>query len=192
MKKHIIVLGGLPGSGKSTVKEVLAESLGYSTFSTGDFARKLAIDRGLTLEAFNELVATTKDLDLLIDAELERIEAEEDNMVIDSHLAFHFVPSAFSVFLDLPLEESASRIFNDKDSAMRQASGDTMETYDEALERTTRRVENHKKRYMEHYGIDPYDQSKFDFVVDTLNCEPTSVAEAIINAYTTWVQQHTI
>ena len=46
----------------------------------------------MTLEAFNELAASSIEVDHLIDAELERIEQEEDNFVIDSHLAFHFVP----------------------------------------------------------------------------------------------------
>lgn len=95
MKKHIITLGGLPGSGKSTIKRILADMLDYQTFSTGDFVRDMAYERNLSLEEFNELIRHDKTLDLLIDDRLKHIETEEDNFIIDSHLAFHFVPSGF-------------------------------------------------------------------------------------------------
>lgn len=187
MKKHLITIGGLPGSGKSTVKNLLAERLGYETFSTGEFTRTLAVERGMTLEAFNEEVAKNKDLDLRIDRELERIEAEEDNMVVDSHLAFYFVPSAFTVFLELDLAEGARRIFEDTDSELRQKSGDTMQTLDEALARTQKRVENHRTRYKKHYGIDPYDSSQYDLVVNTQDRAPDEVADLVYDAYQAWL-----
>lgn len=186
-KKHIISLGGLPGSGKSTVNTILTDKLGYDTFSIGDYCRKMAIARGMTLEAFNELVATTKELDVLIDKELKDIEAHRDNMVIDSHLAFHFVPSSFKVFLRITPEESARRIFGDSQAELRKKSGDTMETLEEAHERTKKRILNHRERYMKHYGIDPYESSQYDLVIDTMAQTPKEIADIIAHAYTTWI-----
>lgn len=187
MKKHIITLGGPPGSGKSTVKRLTAERLGFKAFSTGDYSRQLAIERGMSLEEFNELVKTSKELDQMIDAELERIEKEEDNMIVDSHLAFHFVPSAFKVFLDTPLQTSAERIFNDSHSEIRRQSGDTMDSLEEAYERTRKRIENHKMRYAKHYGIDPYDSLQYDLVIDTASRTPEEIATMIIDEYTNWI-----
>ncbi len=186
-KKHIIILGGYPGSGKSTLRGILSERLGYKKFSTGDFMRSLAIERGMTLEAFNEVVATTKAFDEQTDAELLRIEREEDNYVVDSHLAFHFVPSGFSVFLDISLETAAHRIFGDKDSLIRIQSGDTMETLEEAFERTKKRIDNHEDRYMRHYGITPYDKSQYDFVLNAETETQVELADHIINAYEKWL-----
>jgi cytidylate kinase len=156
-------------------------------FSTGDFARHLAIERNMTLEAFNEMVAHTRELDLLIDAELERIEQSKDHIVVDSHLAFHFIPSGFSVFLEIPPEESAQRIFNDSSSEIRQQSGDTMKTLEEARERTEKRVKNHLDRYKRHYDINPYGQSQYDIVVDTMDQAPEEVADVILTAFTRWI-----
>lgn len=186
-KKHIITLGGLPGSGKSTVKKILAERLGYKTFSTGDFVRDTAVERGLTLEEFNDMVAESKDLDLLIDAELERIESTEDNYVIDSHLAFHFVPSGFSVFLQISLDESARRIFNDREAPSRIKAGDTMETLEEAKRRTKKRIDNHQDRYMRHYGIDPYIPTQYDLTVNSENFTPEEIAKNIEEAFQHWI-----
>lgn len=186
-KKHIIILGGYPGSGKSTVRGILAERLGYTKFSTGDFARGLAVSMGMTLEQFNEMVAKTKEFDEKIDAELIRIEKEENNIIVDSHLAFHFIPSGFAVYLDISLETSATRIFNDKHATVRIQSGDTMETLEEALERTKKRIKNHEERYLRHYGVDPYVASAYDHIIDSETHSPEEVADLIIAAYKTWL-----
>ena len=187
-KKHIITLGGLPGSGKSTVKKILGERLGYKTFSTGDFTRTLAQQRGMTLEEFNTHIANgAKELDHLIDEEQMRIEREDDKYIIDSHLAFHFVPSGFSVYLNISLDVAASRIFNDRDAAIRIMSGDTMGSLEEAKARTELRINNHKDRYMRHYGIDPYIPSQYICVLNTESESPEAVAEKILVAYNDWL-----
>ncbi len=186
-KKHIITLGGYPGSGKSTVRHLLAERLGYRVFSTGHFARSLAEERGMTLEAFNELAAESAETDHLIDAELERIEREEDNMVIDSHLAFHFVPSAFSVYLDIDVETAAHRVFGDRDSEIRIRTGDTGATLEEAREKTLKRIKNHEERYMRHYGLTPYKKEQCICVIDSREKNPSEVTDAILVAYEGWL-----
>lgn len=186
-KRRIITLGGYPGSGKSTVRKILSERLGYQTFSTGDFVRSLAITRGMTLEELNDAIAKSKELEECIDAELMRIEREGDRYVVDSHLAFHFIPSGFSVYLSVSIPAAARRIFDDRDAEMRKKSGDTMRTYEEACARTTRRIENHRDRYMRHYGIDPYVADAYDLVLDSEAHSPEKLVELIVPAFTEWV-----
>ena len=186
-KRHIIILGGYPGSGKSTVRGLLAKRLGYTMFSTGDFVRSLAHERGMTLEEFNEKVAGDKDLDLLIDAELEHIERDGDYYVVDSHLAFHFIPSGFSVYLSISPEVAAQRIFNDRHSEMRQKTGDVMDTIEESRLRTQKRIENHRERYMRHYGIDPYVPENYNFIADSETHSPDELVELIIPAFESWL-----
>lgn len=188
-KKHIVVLGGYPGSGKSTVKRLLAEQLGYKTFSTGDYVRELATKRGMTLEEFNEAIAQSKDMDLLIDAKLEHIEAEEDHYVIDSHLAFYFVPSGFSVYLDISLETSAERVYADRTATVRVKSGDSMTSLEEARERTHKRIENHRDRYWRHYGIDPYIPTQYNFVINSEILSPKLITEKIQTEFTQWLKR---
>lgn len=187
MKKRIVTVGGLPGSGKSTVKRLLALKLGYQMLSTGDFVRDMAHTRNLTLEEFNDLIINDKTLDEEIDARLIALEEDGDRFVVDSHLAFHFIPSAFSVLLTVSLEKSAERIFLDSHAESRIKSGDTMQTLEEARERTGRRIQNHIERYQKHYGIDPYHPESYDFVIDTETYTPEEVAEKVIEAYTLWL-----
>jgi CMP/dCMP kinase len=191
MKKRIITLGGLPGSGKSTVKRLLAEKLGYTMLSTGDFVRDMAYARNLTLEEFNDLIIHDKTLDEEIDSRLIEAEATGDRCVVDSHLAFHFIPSGFSVLLTVSLEKSAERIFNDAKSPTRIKSGDTMQTLEEARERTAKRIQNHVDRYKLHYGVDPYHPESYDFVIDTEQYSPAEVATRISEAYAAWIAPET-
>lgn len=182
-KRNIISLGGLPGSGKSTVKAILANHFNWNTFSTGDYMRKMALERGLSFDDFNALIATDKSIDETIDAELIRIEKNENNIIIDSHLAFHFVPSSFKVFLDIPLQISAERIYKDSEKDTRKSVGDVMSSIEEAAQRIQARIDNHNDRYMRFYGVSPYDKSQYDLVIDTSLANPTEVAKQIIQAY---------
>lgn len=187
-KKHIISLGGLPGSGKSTVKKLIAEQLRMDSFSTGDFMRRMALARGISFDDFNALIATDKSIDEEIDAELIRIEQTGDNMVIDSHLAFHFVPSSFRVFLTIPLLMSAERIYKDSEKEVRKSVGDTMSSVEEAATRIQARIDNHNDRYMRFYGVSPYDPTQYDLVVDTETLKPEEVARTVLDAYAKWLE----
>ena len=48
----IVTIGGLPGSGKTTVAKILAEKLRLEYVNAGDIFRNLAAKKGLTLEEF--------------------------------------------------------------------------------------------------------------------------------------------
>lgn len=187
-QKEIITLGGLPGGGKSTVKALLEQKLAWDSFSTGDYMRSLAKARGMTFDEFNAHIAQHKADDELIDKELQRINAEEDKVIVDSHLAFHFIPNAFKVFLDISLEESAKRIFADGDRESRKSVGDVMESIEEASARISARIENHNDRYMRHYGISPYETDQYDLVINTEQHTPEEVATIIIDGYNSWLQ----
>lgn len=189
MKKHIITLGGLPGSGKTTVRKLISDKLGYKTFSAGAFVREMAHARNISLDKLNSLIAKDKSLDENIDDKLEHINNNEDNYVVDAHLAFHFIPNGFNVYLDISQEKAAERIFNDADSILRKKSGDTMRSVEEACERVSSRIKNHIKRYESHYGLNPYIKEQYAFYINTENLPPVEIASKIIKAYNEWLDK---
>ena len=63
-----------------------------------------------------------------------------------------------------------------------------METYEEALHRTTERIENHKMRYMKHYGIDPYIADDYNLVLDAEHHTPDTLCDMILRAYEQWLK----
>jgi CMP/dCMP kinase len=188
VKKSIITLGGLPGSGKSTVKSLLAEHFVWNSFSTGDFMRQTALARGLSFDEFNALIATDKSLDEEIDAKLIDIEHSHNQVIVDSHLAFHFVPSSYKVFLDISLPVSASRIYKDNERKSRKSVGDTMDSIEEAESRIAARITNHNDRYMRYYNVSPYDKSQYDLVINTEKYTPQEVSHLIIAGYKNWIK----
>ncbi len=52
-KKEIITICGSLGSGKSSTAKLVAQKLKYQHFSSGDFMRKIALERGITLNELN-------------------------------------------------------------------------------------------------------------------------------------------
>jgi len=86
----------------------------------------------------------------------------------------------------IPVETSAERIFNDREAPVRVNSGDSMQSYEESLERTKKRIENHKLRYKKHYGINVYDISQFDLIIDNSEMKAEAVAGEIIAAFNKW------
>src|SRR3989338_6787017 len=111
MKKKIVVIAGSSGSGKSSTSDLVAKELGYQRFSAGDFFRKIGIDLGLSLNELSLKAETDSEIDKRTDEEIKKL-GYRSEIVIDSRTAFHFIPEAFKVYLDLPLEIAKERILN--------------------------------------------------------------------------------
>jgi len=190
MRKGIITISGRPGSGKSSTANLVAKELGYDRFSTGDFMRKMALDRGITLADLGKLAETDSAIDTAIDTESKKLRAREGT-VIDSRLAYCFIPESFKVFLDLPLTISEERIRKDlRNNKLRGLSDPLKE--EEIYKKTIARLESEQKRYRELYGISDYsDKSNFDLVVDTDTHNLEQVVEIILKRYKEWQEART-
>ncbi|OGI95397.1 hypothetical protein A2917_02435 [Candidatus Nomurabacteria bacterium RIFCSPLOWO2_01_FULL_42_17] len=184
-KKEIITITGTIGSGKSSVADKIAEKLGYRRFSSGDFMRKIALDMGLTLNELSLQAQTSKGIDLKIDEEVKKA-GELDKIVIDSRLAFHWIPKSFKVYLDLPPEIAKERILkNLKENKLRQES-EHATTPEEVYGQIRRRRRSEEYRYMKLYGVNHTDHSNFDLVIDTNKNDLNQVVDIIVREYKKW------
>ncbi len=184
MKKHIITLGGMPGSGKSSTGKALAQLLGYERFSSGDFFREMAAKRGISVEEINRQAEHDSVIDHETDAWVKE-KGKRENLIIDSRLAFHWIPDAFKVFLKLDPHIAAERTF-----AQIQNEGRTSQdaqSVDDVYQKTLSRIESEKKRYKELYAIDYMDESRYDLVVDTGPNNLETVTKLIADAYKQWL-----
>lgn len=186
-KKHIITISGKPGSGKSSTADKVAELLSYTRHSSGDIVRNILKKNGLTLEQYNRKATSNHDLDAKVDEELRNLRDNED-IVIDSRLGFYWLPESFKVYLDLDLDLATARIFKD---GVTNSARSSVETGSGSLSDVSRQVRqrmlNEQSRFRQMYGIDPYDTSHFDFVIDTSRQNPQSVAIAVFDAYKDWL-----
>lgn len=179
----IISLAGLPGSGKSTVKNMLAEKLSLKRYSMGDMRGKMALDRGITIDELNKLGLTEDFTDKEADSFQTTLGQNEDNFIIDGRLSWHFIPQSFKVFLDVELDEAARRIFTarqaDPESRKDEANYANAAETKAAIEE---RMADDSARYQKWYGVDYLDRSNYDLVVDTTHTPATEVVEQILQA----------
>jgi len=186
-KKHIITIAGKPGSGKSTTSKGLARALGYLHFSSGDFFRAIGKERGFDVLATNLLAEQEKSIDEAVDQKLRELGAKEDQMVIDSRMAWHWMPYSFRVYLDLDLTVAAERIISHTDEARRAAEfiPSSPVLYAKTLQD---RLDSESKRYLSLYDANPYNPDNYDLVVDTAANDIEAVQKIILDAYTTWAE----
>ena len=184
-KKHIITISGRPGSGKSTAAKAIAAHLGYPHFSSGDLFRMLAKERGLNVLEASLSAEQNAELDHLVDGRLQQIGEADNELVIDSRMAWHWMPRSFKVFLSLDLEVAADRIISSLDDA-RIAHENIPEDRMEYAKMLQARLDSESRRYEALYQVDPYDMANYDLVVDTARLGIEQVQALILNEYAAW------
>src|SRR5262249_39593600 len=99
----LITISGLPGSGKTTVAQLVARTLGLEHVYAGDIFRKQAEAQGLTLEEYQRRAETDHSIDRALDDQM-RSRAAQGNAVLEGRLAAFMAEAAgqtaLRVFLD--------------------------------------------------------------------------------------------
>lgn len=178
----IVTISGMPGSGKSTIKALIAERFGLTPYSAGDMRGKVALERGLTIDELNALGETEAFTDRDVDEYQTRLGKTEDNFVIDGRLSWHFIPQSIKIFLTIDPSVGARRIFEAKRSAPGSRSDEPLYANVEAAERAiAERIASDHARYEKWYGINFEDPAHYDLVIDTTSKTPEEVLESIVN-----------
>jgi predicted cytidylate kinase len=174
----IITLAGHHGAGKSTLGKRLAAEFGLDRFSSGDFMREMAAERGISLlDLGRDAEHDGGAVDREIDERQVRIGKERDNFIIDGRLAFHFIPHSVKIFLAVDPLEAARRIFED---ASRTGLVESHTSIEHAAENIQIRRKSEDDRYAKYYGLHIYDFSLYDLVIDTTDKTPDEVFEAAV------------
>lgn len=176
----IISFCGNAGSGKTTAAKMLAEKLGWKHYYIGGLRRLKAKERGLTLEEYNKLGETDPSTDLEVDEYQRELGQALDNFVIEGRTSWHFIPHSFKIFLDVDEKIGAERILNElKQANERNETNKKIETVEEMVKLNQKRKASDTLRYQQYFGINAYDQSNFDFIVDTTDLSPEQTFEKI-------------
>ncbi len=189
-KRHIITISGKPGSGKSSTADKVAELLGYTRYSSGDFVRAIVRKRHMSLAEFNEKAMTDHTIDEEIDEELRKLRNEKD-IIIDSRLGFYWIPESFKVYLDLDMDVATVRIFKDMVSNAKRGSTESAQNIADVHKLVQERLKNEQERFQSLYGVNPYSRRHFDLVINTSRHSPQTVALTVFDSYKRWVQSET-
>jgi len=173
---HITLTGNL-GSGKSTLSKILEAEYGYEIFSTGKVIREIAKEHGLSVLEMNNLMGQDHKYDHEIDDTTARISREnpDKNILFDSRLAWNFVEKSFKVFLSVSLDVAAQRV---KADATR-GSVENYESLEDAKQKLKKRAETEDARYKEIYGIEYFNYSNYNLILDSTDCEPAILAKIL-------------
>ena len=177
---NITITGNL-GSGKSSIAKILKER-GYEIFSTGRIFRQLAMDKGLSVEEFNKQVNEAasrgdRSVDKMIDDTTAKMGEEKDRIVFDSRLAWHFAQKSFKVFVITDIDEASRRVYNDSV----RANSESYNSQEECRKALINRQRLETVRYKEIYGIDYYDMSNYNLVIESTAAAPLELADEILS-----------
>lgn len=164
----IISISGVPGSGKTSAGKLLAAQLGYTFYSTGGLFRKMAEERGMTINELMKLGESDITIHKSIDEYQRVLGKEHDNFVIEGRLSWHFIPHSFKVLLLCDTYEAAKRTYEAKRAAENDRRVEvSYQTIEETEKSIIERNESDILGYQKHYGINYLDPQHFDAVIDT-------------------------
>ncbi len=174
----IISISGPPGSGKSTVAEMLAKKLGMKRYYVGGIRRELARKKGMTIDEYNKLGEKDPSTDKEVDEWQKKLGEKEDNFIIEGRTSYYFIPHSIKIYLDVNEEEGAKRIYESK--ASKERNEKKYSDIEETKKAIKERMKSDEKRYKQYYGINCYDKKNYDIIIDTTNMTPEEVTEKII------------
>jgi CMP/dCMP kinase len=170
-----ITLTGDLGSGKSAVSALLCGKTGYAYISTGQIQRKLASEMGMDTLEMNRRADTDPSIDERIDGVFVSLNQDPAGYVVDSRLAWFFIPSSFKVYLKVDTYVAAQRIMNDP-----KRNSEQYTDIEEAVMKIRARKASENVRFLTKYGADCANLHNFDLVIDTTQRTPSEVNTLIL------------
>ncbi|MEK7615250.1 MAG: (d)CMP kinase [Patescibacteria group bacterium] len=175
----ILTLTGVPGAGKSTIAKLLSEKLSIPWYSLGDLRGKMAMERGMTIDELNALGETEAFTDNEIDAYQEKLGKEQDNLILEGRLSWHFIPSSLKIFLDVDEDVAAQRIFGASKKGLRKDEL-PFTSVEDVKNRVRERLASDARRYKKYYNVDYLDRSNYDLVINTTHLSPEEILAQIL------------
>jgi len=175
-----IAISGDLGSGKSTIGRLFESRLGLKFHSGGSIFRSLATKYNMTPAEFSKYSEIHPEVDEEIDGELVKISKNDEDMAIDSRMAWHFVPESFKLHLLVDIEVAAKRIMDENRGTEKYP------TLADAVEKIKARKTSENKRYTEKYNVNPDDLTNYDLVVDTTYATPEEICDLIETHLNNW------
>jgi len=182
--KNIIVMSGDIGSGKSSVATALKQMTGYDVIGTGTIQRAIAKRRGVTTLELNKISQTDRSIDDEIDSYVVELGKTQDNLILDSRLAWHFIPAAFKVFLSVDPVVGAERVF----SASRNDENNP--SLEMTLENNLKRQTIEDQRFHKLYNVNFRKYGNYDLIIDTSYTSPEAIAEKIKDCFDAWLSHN--
>jgi len=153
---------------------------GYQIYSTGEIHREIANKQKVSTLEMNRMMTKDSSHDFNIDDAVTAISIEKNNEVIifDSRMAWKFAKNSFKVFVVVDPLVAAERVMKSPRGAV-EVYTDTDDAKQKLIERS--QVEN--ERFKQIYGVDNFDYSNYNLVIDSTYAPPELMASVIYEKY---------
>lgn len=172
-RQTTVTVGGLPGTGTTTLSRLLERALELPYIYAGQLFREQAARRGVTLAEFNALAQADPDVDRsLDDRQLELLRG--GGVILEGRLsgwlAHRHEITALKVWLVCETDERIRRLV--------QRDGDDTQTQAQLMDD---RVSRERDRYRRYYGADLDDLSIYDLVLDSTSTPPDELRDRVLD-----------
>ncbi len=172
-----VTVGGLPGTGTSTLCGLLQKATGLRYVYAGRIFREEARRRGMDLADFGALCQTDPSVDKALDAQQVDL-LKDGDILLEGRLAGWLAHQnrihALKVWVVCDETERVRRLV-DRDGG----------TLGEQAGKAAAREQSEADRYRRYYGIDLADVGPYDLVLDSTHKLPQELANEVIEAFQT-------
>jgi CMP/dCMP kinase len=183
----IITIAGDAGSGKSTVANILVKELNAHRIYIGGIFRLMAKEKGMTIEKFMDYSKDHPEIHYQADEKARdqaRVLDKEGKIVIaEGRVLYHFIPESVKIFMKVDSVEGAKRIWQDLNDLQRSETRneDSVKSLEDARKKIIQRKLKDQERYKKLYHTDIWDESNYDFVLDTTHISAMQAAQQLLD-----------
>ncbi len=154
----IITISGFHGVGKSVYAKKIAKRYNLKYVSSGLIFRSIAKEKGISIEELSKIAEKDASIDKYIDSKIVKEAKASKHVIVDGLLAGWMLKDIANVKIWVKAKDEI------RYSRIARRDGLSIE---EAAKRTRLREESEARRFKQFYGINIYDLSIYDFVIDT-------------------------
>lgn len=171
----IITISGTPGSGKSTIGQLLKKKLNIDYIYSGKIFREMAKKYKMSLEEFGNYCENNENIDKELDRK-QLVILKKGNVILEGRLAGWIAKKnkieALKILINADFNTRINRIIN-------REKGDYKKRKDEIL----KREKSEETRYKKYYNIDIKDYSIYDLIIDSTDKSPENILEIILKKF---------
>lgn len=182
----IITITGKPCSGKGSVSKIFCQKYNFEYVCTGDMFRELAKSYG-----YNDVLEFQKDevcknADEIVDSKTTELgkTSIDKNIVVDSRLAWHFIPNSYKVFIDIDWPTAGKRLLE------ANRKNEQAKDLNSAITKLEDRWKEENSRYLELYNTNNLNPDNYNLVISSANKTPEEIADIIYENYKNYMQKN--
>lgn len=169
-----ITIGGLAGSGTSTISKILSKNLEYAHIDAGQIWDEFASEHNTDVLGLSKIAENDKSIDQELDNKMLKYASSRDNIILEGRLigalCSQNMINSLKIWIDAPVDIRAKRV-------CQREKGNFQDTKDKII----LREKSNKKRYLMYYNIDIDDKSYYDLVINSKDKSPDDIVAIILD-----------